>query len=207
MHQYIFILVIFATCSNALTFYLTEGKQRCFLDEYTANTVVIGAHQLLDKVQPNGGGVELSVLDPDNQVVLTKMTNSDEGKFTFTTKKQGRYQVCLKMSNSKGWFGDKKQPLYFLRIKQGENQEFSSAAKESQITGLKQKIKSLQKQEDDFIKLQQMNRENEDKLSIENIKINDNVFNATLIQIFVIIGAGIFQIYSLRRFFAQKIYY
>mgnify|MGYP001807235149 CR=1 FL=1 len=37
-----------------------------------------------------------------------------------------------------------------------------------------------------------MNRENEDKLSIENIKINDNVFNATLIQIFVIIGAGVF---------------
>ncbi len=37
-----------------------------------------------------------------------------------------------------------------------------------------------------------MNRENEDKLSIENIKINDNVFTATLIQIIVIIGAGAF---------------
>lgn len=37
-----------------------------------------------------------------------------------------------------------------------------------------------------------MNRDNEDKLSIENIKINDNVFKATLIQIVVIICAGLF---------------
>lgn len=47
-----------------------------------------------------------------------------------------------------------------------------------------------------------MNRENEDKLSLENIKINQNVFIATLIQIVVIVGAGVFQIFSLRRFFA-----
>jgi len=35
----------------------------------------------------NGGGVELSVLDPDGATILSKTTFTDEGKFTYTTKK------------------------------------------------------------------------------------------------------------------------
>lgn len=48
---------------------------------------MIGTHQLIDKPLAGAGGVEMSVLDPDNQVVYTKTTGGEEGKFTFTTKK------------------------------------------------------------------------------------------------------------------------
>jgi len=32
-------------------------------------------------------GVTLRVLDPEGAAILTKLTNNEEGKFTFTTKK------------------------------------------------------------------------------------------------------------------------
>lgn len=82
------LLLLFSfTCINALTFYIPDGKERCFLDEYPINTFVFGTHQLLDKPLPSGGSIELRVLDPENAVVLSKNTGAEEAKFTFTTKK------------------------------------------------------------------------------------------------------------------------
>ena len=66
-----------------------DGKERCFHDELAINTVVIGSHSLLEKIPPslNKEGVHLRVVDPDNNVLLTKLTGNEDGKFTFTTKK------------------------------------------------------------------------------------------------------------------------
>ena len=55
------IIALLITCCYSLTFYLHESKQRCFLDEYPSNTVIIGTHQLLDKPLSSNGGVELTV--------------------------------------------------------------------------------------------------------------------------------------------------
>ena len=55
------IIAFLITCCYSLTFYLHESKQRCFLDEYPSNTVIIGTHQLLDKPLSSNGGVELTV--------------------------------------------------------------------------------------------------------------------------------------------------
>lgn len=128
---------------DGLTFYLTEGKERCFHDEYAPNTVIIGSHQLIDKLPPKFAkdGVTLRVLDPDNNQMITKLTNNEEGKFTFTTKKgihmndcflAGKYQVCLKAPSTK-WFGEKQKPKYMLRLKQGDELELNNAAKESNV--------------------------------------------------------------------------
>jgi hypothetical protein len=72
-------------------------------------------------------------------VLLTKHTNNEEGKFTFTTKKgtwlyypAGKYQVCLKSPSTK-WFGEKQKPKYMLRLKQGDELELNNAAKESNV--------------------------------------------------------------------------
>jgi len=50
---------------------------------------VIGSHQLIDKLPAKFAkeGVTLRVLDPEGAAILTKLTNNEEGKFTFTTKK------------------------------------------------------------------------------------------------------------------------
>jgi hypothetical protein len=88
----LYLVVVLAICveyCSGLTFYLTEGKERCFHDEYAPNTVIIGNHQLIDKLPQKYAkdGVALRVIDPENNVLLTKHTNNEEGKFTFTTKK------------------------------------------------------------------------------------------------------------------------
>lgn len=81
--------MIFIINVQGLTFYLNEGKERCFHDDYVINTVIIGNHHLIDTLPEKykSEGVTLRVLDPDNNVLLTKLTNNEEGKFTFTTKK------------------------------------------------------------------------------------------------------------------------
>lgn len=63
------LLVVLGLVSyvQSLTFYLTEGKERCFHDEYAPNTVIIGNHQLIDKLPGKYAkeGVTLRVLDPE----------------------------------------------------------------------------------------------------------------------------------------------
>jgi hypothetical protein len=59
----------------------------------------------------------------------------------------------------------------------------------------------------EFSKFQEMSRKDEDELSTENLKINERVVIATVIQTVVILLSGIYQIVSLRKFFiAKKLY-
>jgi hypothetical protein len=49
-----------------------------------------------------GIGMHIEVKDPDNKVVLSKLSAND-GKFTFVSHTPGEHVICL-YSNSSTWF-------------------------------------------------------------------------------------------------------
>ena len=55
-----------------------------------------------------------------------------------------------------------------------------------------------------FKKIQTMNRDKEEQVFEENEKVIERVVMSTIFQTLVILATGIFQIFTLRRFFIEK---
>ncbi|KRX02322.1 hypothetical protein PPERSA_09939 [Pseudocohnilembus persalinus] len=173
--------------SNALHFYLQEGREKCLMDDVPEGVLIQGYWHFMEPIpgvelDSTQEGVKITVYGPNGKQLNTYNTfyNSPQnrGKFSLATQTYGQYKFCLKTTTSH-LFSSNKRIKYGLKLVIGEPEEVD-AAKGKDITGLNKQIKDISKTSKEFIKYQEMQREQEDKLSESNLKVNDRVVYATV---------------------------
>jgi len=90
-----------------LWFLLTEGKERCFLEDIPKDTLVVGKYDAegegLDQYK---SGIIVAATDPEGNVVYQREMKT-KGKFAFTSQAQGEHKICIKTNATGGWFSSK----------------------------------------------------------------------------------------------------
>lgn len=191
-----------------LYIYVTDGQQKCFIEEVPAETLIVGTYKNPDFVpygRPdfNGVGLKLNVQDPANNMVLTKALDV-EGKFAFTSAAGGEYQLCFS-TNSSRWFGQPKKFRFDIKLDVGETGiDYQEVAKREHLSDLEVEIRKLNDKVKDIIREQQYQRGRETSFRNTSESTNDRVKWWSIFQTVVMVTAGVWQIWHIKRFLKNK---
>jgi hypothetical protein len=102
--------------AGAVTFYLSEGTKKCFLEDLPRDTLVVAALRASDIAEGEGVpegvyrrhnietiGITGTATGPNQEVVFQR-TFGEVGRLAFTSKLAGEHEICFQ-SNSTRWFG------------------------------------------------------------------------------------------------------
>ena len=200
--------------TSAVWFNLQEGRQRCFLEEIPANTLVTGTYKSMDHAlltgfnqqsgyDPNAlrNAISILVTDKNNGQVISHET-SPEGKFQFTSIVDGEHKVCLNtLLNTQM----NRQFRFSLNLEMGDRAiDYSEIAKSEHLSAIELEIRRLidrvgkVRQETDY----QRSRE-------EAFRNTSESTNSRVVWYNVLIGlgiilAGVAQSVLLKSFFKRK---
>lgn len=198
--------------SAALFFEMSEKETKCFIEELPEETMVVGKYktELIDekantksKSKP-GLGMHVEVKDPNNKVMLARDYGAD-GKFTFTSHKPGEHSICIH-SNSTKWalLAHEKMKIH-LDLQVGESaQDYQKIASNEKLTQLQLRVRQLQDQVIQIQKEQNYQRFREERFRSTSESTNTRVLWWSILQTFVLIGAGVWQMRHMRTFFEAK---
>jgi len=100
----------------------------------------------------------IRVLDPVGTALMNQRLSA-KGKFSFTSKKPGLHKFCFIPEHGL-WIDKRSQVRFEIRLASGENNHEDLANKEH-LSQLQLMIMKIKDHADDFIKMQEQNREDE----------------------------------------------
>ncbi|CAG9325899.1 unnamed protein product [Blepharisma stoltei] len=198
---YIFLL----SSVSALHFYLTEGYEKCFILDVPDQTVVLGEYNLLDPPPEDAPdqGVNLKITDPNGVIIHQRLVRS-AGKFSFTSQTSGQNRICL-LPTSSSWFGTSKKIRFDLGMDNTrEKIHHEHLASKEQVTHLGEIVTAVNERLSEIVKGQNYAREKEALFKDESEQVNSRILWFTIFQTVVILVSGVWQIWSLRRFFISR---
>ncbi|WVR04318.1 hypothetical protein IAU60_001318 [Kwoniella sp. DSM 27419] len=194
---------------NALHFYFESNERRCFMEELPSDTIVEGHYGAMvwdimanHWEQDDAVGIYVSVeeLSTGHQVVNTR--GPPTGKFTFTSHEPGDHNICLHTNITGGWTSSQHIKMY-LDINVGSS-KYEKHADSSHVTTLSSKIRELNDKVADIQREQRYMREVEATFRDASEKTNSRAVWWSLLQIAVLIGAGVWQMRYLKVYFEDK---
>ena len=194
----------------ALYFYVSEGADRCFIEEVPAETLIVGTYSAPDIVpwgSPtwSGIGMTVAVLDPARNPVLTKVLEPT-GRFALTSAAGGEYQVCFSTNTTSRWSasGAKKYRLD-LKLDVGETGiDYTEVAKREHLSELEVEMRRLNDKLKDLSKEQLYQRERELAFRATSESTAGRVKWFSIFQTLIMVTAGLWQIFHLRTFLKSK---
>jgi hypothetical protein len=145
----------------------------------------------------------INVLDPKGNELISQNLAFGKAKLSFTTREEGVFKICVRAAAGE-WTKERKKIRYSIRIFSGENNNYEDLANQEHLSQLQILIMKLNDHAQDFIKMQEMNRGQEAVQVEQNQSVNERVILTTIFQTIVILLSGLFQIFSLRKYFIQK---
>src|SRR5437868_6223718 len=114
-------------------------------------------------MDPNITSFSLRVLNDKDQEVLKMDPMLNKGKFSFTTRDAGVYRVCFSANAGDGvWHkGAVKKVRFSIRLLSGETHNYDDLANKQHLSQLQVLIVKFMDHCEDFIKMQERNREQE----------------------------------------------
>eukprot|EP01121_Diplochlamys_sp_Union-15-3_P002065 TRINITY_DN11793_c0_g1_i1.p1 TRINITY_DN11793_c0_g1~~TRINITY_DN11793_c0_g1_i1.p1 ORF type:complete len:200 (-),score=32.50 TRINITY_DN11793_c0_g1_i1:95-694(-) len=191
---FILLSVLFHT--YAFFFEVVPHEDVCWLQYAKPNTFVGGDYQVI-----RGGALDIDVIvySPDGKVISTSVRET-EAKFGFNAEMEGRYRVCF--SNRMSTLTTKTVSLELSADDLVKDDD--AFAKEEQLDPLvhlsRQIVDSLAS-----LQTEQKHSRNRD-IAHQNTNelTNSRVLWWSIFEALTLIGASLFQVYYLRRYFEDK---
>ncbi|XP_040903583.1 transmembrane emp24 domain-containing protein 9-like [Toxotes jaculatrix] len=162
------VLLVFSFCSfvSSLYFRVGDSEEKCFTEEIPDETMLIGSYRIQlsdqqrDEDLPVSQDLRMHIVakGPDDELILSRQHDS-EGKFTFTSHKPGRYQICLRPKSSNPGLSAGGVLTVHLDIKVGERtNNYTEIAAKEKLTMLQLRVRQLAEQVDQIQKEQNYQR-------------------------------------------------
>ncbi|XP_045341926.1 transmembrane emp24 domain-containing protein 9-like isoform X2 [Leopardus geoffroyi] len=183
-------------------FYLEvrELEEKCFIQEIPDGTVVIGNYKTelydpaMEKYQPSPQWINLFVFvkDPENKNLLARQYGP-QGSFTFTSQSPGEHQICLHLESIRfALFYDGKLAIH-LDMQLGERtNDYTEFAAKDKLTQLHLRVQQLVEQW------------REERFRQTSESTNQRVLWWSILQTFILVATGVWQMQHLKSFFKAK---
>ena len=100
----------------------------------------------------------IRVIDPKGKELISQKL-TDKGQFSFTSKQDGIHKVCF-MPEHGPWVDKRSQVHFEIRLVNGEH-NYEDVANKEHLSQIQVMIMKIKDSCDDFIKMQEQNREGE----------------------------------------------
>ncbi|WWD00172.1 hypothetical protein V866_007081 [Kwoniella sp. B9012] len=194
---------------NALHFYFESNEKRCFMEELPSDTIVEGHYKAYIWDEPanlwkmdQDVGIHVAVEELSSGHVVVNTRGPPDGRFTFTSHEPGDHNICLHSNITGGWLTNQHIKLY-LDINVGSSRP-DAEADSSHVTTLSSKIRDLNNKVADIQREQRYMREVEATFRDASELTNSRAVWWSLLQIGVLIGAGVWQMRYLKVYFEDK---
>lgn len=205
--MFVAIIALFSNTTQASYFYLLDTEPSCFLEDVPEDTAILLKYANLDMdllglgTGNNQQLVRINISDPNSRNVITQDCQK-KGQVAFTSRVSGDYKICVEVVNSPR---HGRQYKFGLKVTSAtETNDYTNLAKQEhfsaivvEMTKINDRIQA-QKQELGYL------RTIEEKIRDETESVHDRIVYFFIGQTIIIVGAMLFQIFKLRRFFKQK---
>uniref|UniRef100_A0A8C3VN98 GOLD domain-containing protein n=1 Tax=Catagonus wagneri TaxID=51154 RepID=A0A8C3VN98_9CETA len=195
------LALLLALAGGGGAFYLEvrELEEKCFIQEIPDGTVVIGA-----RVRAAGPSLAFSALR-DLRGNLLSRQYGPRGSFTFTSQSPGEHQICLHLESIRfALFYDGKLAIH-LDMQLGEHtNDYTELAANDKLSLLHLRIQQLVEQVEKIQKEQEYQRWREERFRQTSESTNQRVLWWSILQTFILVATGIWQMLHLKSFFKAK---
>jgi len=202
-------VAVAATSARALFVDLNESNEWCFLEETPKNTLVLAKWKTTASptIHPDSLadlGITLSITDPMDYNFFTR-DFALTSRFAFTTARGGEYKLCFQ-TNTSTWFGSAGQALKLdVSITDGaEATDYEELARSEHLSALELSIRKLNDRVGSIRAEQDYQRRREHKFRNTSETTNSRVLWWSLFQVTILVGTGVVQSWSLKKFFKQR---
>ncbi|XP_047208735.1 transmembrane emp24 domain-containing protein 11 isoform X2 [Girardinichthys multiradiatus] len=204
-----FLLQCYLMFAAAMYFDLGEQEQKCIIEEIPEDTLVTGNFflepwNLKTFIQSAHLGVTVTVRDPNHEIQMSKRYG-DFGKFTFTAHASGQHYFCFQTNSTRfSVFAGERLKLH-LDVQMGEHSISPNVdrTKDNLLT-LESNLQHLIGQMTYITRQQEYNREKEEHFRLISEETNGKVLWWAVIQTFILLSVGIWQMKQLKDFFIAK---
>lgn len=207
--KFITVLLVLAQFTNGLHFYLKTGETRCFFEELSQDTLVVGKIDVTelshngDYIKNNNLQLQITVeetFDNDHKVVDQKSTPN--GKFTFTSLDTGEHKFCLTPVYSDG--SSNNAHRIFFDIATGSSHDYIDSKSTHRVDALTLKVQNLNKKLEEIHWEQEHMREREALFRDQSESTNSRVVRWSIVQLLVLVGTCVYQLRHLKSFFVKQ---
>ncbi|XP_061691260.1 transmembrane emp24 domain-containing protein 11 [Syngnathoides biaculeatus] len=204
-----FFLQAYLTLASAMYFDLGEQEERCIIQEIPEDMLVTGYFllqpwDLESSTHSPQLGVTVTVRDPDHEVLMSKRYGIF-AKFTFTAHASGPHFLCFQSNSTRfSVFAGERLKLH-LDVQIGDHavNPKGDAAKDKLKT-LEYSLQHLIDQMVYITKQQDYQREKEETFRQISEETNSTVLWWAVVQTFLLISVGFWQMKRLKDFFIAK---
>uniref|UniRef100_A0A7S0XYL8 GOLD domain-containing protein n=2 Tax=Hemiselmis andersenii TaxID=464988 RepID=A0A7S0XYL8_HEMAN len=187
--------------AEGLGFDLVSSRVKCFSEEISGNTLVVGTYEVEASSSSQSMPIEVQVTDPMEKVLHSKEDIS-KGSFAFTTTIAGDYILCF---HNKGLTSVQDQRHVKFTMKHGiDAKDYSKVMNSDHLSPLQTNIVKVRDQltaiYDEMI--DQKHRETQLRDLAE--AMCERVVAFALFTIFVLTGTGAWQAHYLHNYFRRK---
>jgi hypothetical protein len=198
--------------------HLQEGSVKCFSEElaphtlvrimYAASITTVGAtgrmEMLPDQSEITRIGIKTDIKTHLGEKVLETVTAA-VGEVKYVSKSAGDHIICFSTNTSHWWPGQNKMLAFEFDIRTGtEASEVASAARVEHVEAIQQAIRRLERRVSDVFTEYQYQKLREHRSRETSESTNERVLWWSLGQIMIVVGAGLWQVMYLRKFFTKK---
>lgn len=132
------LLALYLPITNALSFYLPTGQQKCVHDEVDKDEIVIGEYKISE-----GATSKVSVVVKDSKGhIFFQKADATTGKFTFSTEVDDSFDVCFRSEGAAG-VADNRE--VFIDIRQGaEAKNYDAIAQAENLKPIEAELRKIE---------------------------------------------------------------
>jgi len=200
---------------QGMYFRLTEGERRCFLEEVSMDTLVMGRYQSLDwyQIDPSNAVnlqdnhqptiVQAFAIDPSGKE-LVRHECVDNGRFAFTSQMDGEHQICF-ITTTSSFQGEKRKFRFDASFEVGEHAtDYTEIAKQEHLSAIEVEIRKLNDKIRNIRGEQDYQKMREVYFRDLHESVNTAVMWWTILQLAILVVSGIWQYTRLKGFFKSK---
>eukprot|EP01091_Cochliopodium_minus_P016550 TRINITY_DN6245_c0_g1_i1.p1 TRINITY_DN6245_c0_g1~~TRINITY_DN6245_c0_g1_i1.p1 ORF type:complete len:208 (+),score=54.94 TRINITY_DN6245_c0_g1_i1:31-654(+) len=194
------VITLFITIANSLVFHLRANEELCLDEQINYDTVVHGEFRSL------GAKSEMfavQVLAPEGQRIIWEKYSTTEGSFGFTAEEYGDYRFCFRRI-TKG----KSLPLVAemsFQLNTGvDAKDYSAVAKKEHLKPIEVEMKKAEDMIKEILNSLTEWQVREEAHRDTSETANETIVNWSIFTLILIVGLGLYQTWSLKRFLKTK---
>jgi len=210
---------------KALNFLLEQGTEKCFLEEIPQDTVGVIKYSSKEedaishrgpKVAGGGGGNNIKfpgvketsfyIYSPNGDIIITRYAQL-EAKVEFTAYQAGEYRICWSSNRTSfaKFFGSKSITEISFNFKTGDAaNDYVAIATADDLNNMELNVRKLNDKIRSIISEQNFQRKAEEDFRDVSEYTCSRIVWYSILEIGIVIGSGLWQIYHLKRFFRSK---
>lgn len=211
------LLVLALTASTALTvsatyFQLQEGSAKCFLEELAPHVLM----RIMYAARPGDGssavlpeefnkmGIRTEIKNPLSEKVFDAVAPA-VGEVKYVSRTAGDHTICFSTNTSHWWPAQNKIIHFEFDVHTGnEATEFKQAARKEHVEAIQAAVARLDRRVSDVFTEYQYQKAREHRSRQTSESTNSRVLWWSVAQIAMVCGAGVWQVFYLRRFFTKR---